>query len=251
MLGAQSSIGIHVDTIRLEAGRTEYQLFETSNGRSGSSIGSLSEDQALRLLLGRKEFLEILCDALAPGAPAIITGWVPRRELVYSAPNGDLDLLLCENSSAEYAHAVEVKRIKVTGADWKVNGTGKVGTLFAQATERATLGFHQTWALVLIVQDLQDHTFANTVITPLPAETIGFLNEKLFGPGLSAQVGIAILELVQPTGKSFHEMCTARVAVVRRPERRQQPRHLTASIEALLQRRNATMARHKTDPFTR
>jgi hypothetical protein len=138
---------------------------------------------------------------------------------------GDIDLLIAHPARPHEAIAIECKRVKITvesaGND-HLNKIEEVVTGVKQANALREFGFYQTYLCVIAVVDAAAQQHWNVLNRGIDANaTYNYSEQKTFSrfisfPGredLNKEVGIAFLEVVQPTNRPMLELMSFGISV--------------------------------------
>lgn len=150
---------------------------------------------------------------------------------------GDIDLALCCRDEPFQAIAVQAKAVKVTAISWeedKVNRLPDLKDAVAQANRTRELGFYQTYLVVLILSDARERRHHNI---PARKATEGSFQRIWEFPGrenLHESIGLAFVEVVQPTERGIDFMATVAAAIAREPKSQEQRPSLTDKVRLLI-----------------
>jgi len=159
---------------------------------------------------------------------------VPTLDLFPQARGpGDIDVLLMNGGQAHEGIAIEVKRVKLPPAAFFTGTPGKVQRLrqgVVQANLLSALGFHRTMLLILVLTDGSERdglNFASRGPTWDLARSIDAFPER---DRLASDVGLAFIEITQPTGRSFEDAASVGMRLVHQGELRVQSAEVTVAL---------------------
>lgn len=159
---------------------------------------------------------------------------------------GDIDILICDGGRAERAVALQCKPLSVVAFNEKeddVNKLRDVRDAVLQANkQRNRYGFYQNYVAVIIKAYGRKREGENTLFRGPSQETTAAIYEFPQRESLHDDVGIVFIEIVQPTGKSYHRRVNIGVCVDKKAATLSQPTRLTNRIKEYMQLKGATAA---------
>lgn len=154
---------------------------------------------------------------------------------------GDIDILLCSPEHAEQAIAIEMKRVKVSLTDdgsQKVNQLNELDEGIPQANGLQSLGFWKSYLMPIVVVDARAKKSPNTLLKYEVQDETRRIYEVPLQPALHHDVGVAYVEIVQPTGRSYNEQVVVGICIDKPACELQQPFDLTKRISTWLSHTN-------------
>jgi hypothetical protein len=151
---------------------------------------------------------------------------------------GDVDWLCVDPEQPHPAMAAECKRVKVVALRDGSDHVNKIVSLGdgTKANSLASLGFHRTFLVVLIVVDERARTEHNVVSRGMAETTFHRIYDFPQRDSLNAEVGVVYIEVVQPSLRSVNIMAQIGVCVDQQAKPREQATELTNLIRDLLRR---------------
>lgn len=122
---------------------------------------------------------------------------VPLGELT-GPYQGDVDILLSVPGAHQEATAIEVKRVKYSGAPLKRNKLNSLAKGVDQANRLASLRFWQVYLYVIVVVDSRLQNAGKLTYDGLSLEMAQDLEEAISPFGLDERVGMIHLDYEQP-----------------------------------------------------
>jgi len=218
----------------------KINLFDDTNAYCLSNITDLPETELIHLLMANDGFRSFIFRTLgmSPTAFYKIRVTKPIIDNPYKKP-GDVDLLICDRNNPSQAIAFEGKRIKVETIDEqdeiirKLDGKNIVEGV-KQARGLRDYGFYNTYLTLLVETDGRNRTKYNEFSRHSNEITLGKLYDFPYRDKLYQEIGIIIIEIVQPTRKHYSEISQVNVGIVKEAKPLQQPVELTNKIRFLL-----------------
>ncbi len=230
------------------AAATAFDATATPLEDEGDRVTDLDEASAVRWLMQHEPARHLVFRELGLPFDAL-----HRQAVVqpfYAPGRGDIDLLICPPCCPACAVAVECKRVKIESLSAehdRVNKLGGVrrGVQQANRLARGKFRFFKTWLAVIMEAESSRQTGinipsrgvrANTVLHGANAGVLTFEQIVEFAgqKNLDRDVGIAFIELVQPSRLSIERRATVRACAYRSPEPRNQPDPVTALVARVL-----------------
>lgn len=153
---------------------------------------------------------------------------------------GDIDLLLCRKTDPSRCVAFQSKRVKVEALDTATDKLSnytirKLRGVVEQANAmRRQIAFFQNYVLIIIEADTvarSEHNIPNRRVTADKFQRIYDFPDR---DALDPEVGIAFIEVVQPTGACIDKAGIVAVAVDVRAKVIQQTDNLTNRVKELI-----------------
>lgn len=232
------------DSVVLEPGRTDYRLFEETS-EQGESVTRMNEGQALEWLLTNKSFKEMFLNEFFPGISdvKVFTGLSAPFTSSNTIP-GDIDLLLVSESRPDKTIAFECKRVKAVsgpGNIAKVNNVRKLVHGVKQANAYQSLGFHQSYLAVILLDDGRALNTPNTMFRYGKTASIESIYEIPWNEPLHPDVGIVFIKLNQTTGKNVEHAGGFGFCVDKVAGRLEQRDEMSQKVTALLRTCNKSI----------
>jgi len=149
---------------------------------------------------------------------------------------GDVDVLVVDPLRPDRATAIECKRVKVDAAAFDTLLPNKLQAVAAgvkQANALRRLGFHRSLLLVLIASETHERTEYNFSGRTLSAELLAVIRRFPKRDQLDEAVGIAFVEITQPTAKHGFLAAGVGAKLVRDPVPQLQATALTQRVREL------------------
>lgn len=150
-----------------------------------------------------------------------------------NAKPGDVDVLIFQQDQPHKAVALECKRVKVragVGAEDRVNKLQDIADGVQQVNALREMGFHRTYFALLIVVDGRHRIKYNTLCRGPSTQTMRQIYDFPLRGDLHPKVGVAFIQIIQPTGKSINEMASIGICVDRNAVPQEQSTDLTRRI---------------------
>ena len=212
-----------------------YRLFVPNATGDGTTITEEHESEMIRLMFRDKDFRNLLLSELEllgeyqvlleVGTPVARHGLIP----------GDFDVILYNQATPPYSIGIECKAVSVKsnkeGNEDKVTKLGKIRRGVQQANGlRKDHNFHLSYLLVFAKVDAVAHKETNVFFSSASLQALHSVYDKVMNEPLHDDVGIVIVEIVQPTRKNFSEMGMVGVHVERLAKPCEQSEQLTNRI---------------------
>ena len=199
----------------------------------GDSIDRTDETRLLRWAVRQPEILSLLLGSLGMAGPVgfdveVTSPFLPRHGA------GDIDLLAAPVRNPQEAVAIQAKRFKVTlgdSGDSVSLDAAKLDTLIRQCNDTIALGFDRVYGLVLIMMDGQTHPAPSLPHRRTSPATFRRLYHFLKSQTLAPGIGLAFMEIVQPTPAGFHELGFVAVGVDEPANHKGQSGEVSARVE--------------------
>lgn len=232
------------DTRRMSAGAGNDPITfftgDPSPHRDESGVASVGEQAITQWLFRQPAPRSLLLSALGIQPHATLHAGVttPLIEPSRSKP-GDIDLVAFELMKPGEATAVEVKRVKVTTYSDRDDHVNKIRGLdkgVDQASALASLGFHRCYYAIVLQVDGWRRTDFNVLFRGASPQTLERVYDCPRMDRLDTDVGVVLIEVVQPTGASHDQMAMVGVCVMRGATPRDQPEQVTRRVLTLANR---------------
>lgn len=201
------------------------ELFTDDGSLPPDRISQRAEQWLVGWLVNDAGARQLLCEMLQRSPAAFFRTAVQKP--FYTANEGDIDLLVCDPGSPHQAVAIECKRVKVYVEDEgndSINRLDAVGEGVKQAKKLyGKFGFFQTYLAVISAVDSANRKRLNIPSRGITSESVPnrdtstttFRSILQFPrrEELPSDIGIILIELVQPSGRAFQEQGIVRICV--------------------------------------
>jgi hypothetical protein len=147
---------------------------------------------------------------------------------------GDIDLLIAPVGCPQHTVAIECKRVPVISTDRKDrllrHWVKSVRKGVRQANGLHAMGFHRSFLALVIVADTLAKPSQNLSIHP---GTFSRIYDLPALEGLHEKVGLLVIEIVQPSHRSFEDRALVAIGVAKQAAGHDQPPTLSESIARL------------------
>jgi len=179
--------------------------FFTESDENDESVTSMSEDQAVKWLFQNESFRRLFIEAFFENSKNVRAYFgLTEPFTTKNKKPGDIDLLLVNSNRPDKSIAFECKRVKALSDDKgfsKVNNTGSIKHGVIQANKYQSLGFHQSYLLIILLDDARDHKAKNVLFHSTSSEQLKHLYDIPWNEPLHKDVGIIFIRIIQLTGK--------------------------------------------------
>lgn len=229
--------------------RPGVTTFFTDDGSPyASRISKKAEQSLISWLVHDAATKHLLCEVLQRSLGSFFG--ISVQQPFYAANEGDIDLLVCEPRSPHEAIAIECKRVKVFVEDEGndcINRIEAVGEGVKQVRKLYDrLGFFQTYLAIISAVDganrkqlnIPSRGITSDSIPNRDTSTTTFRRILQFPrrEELPPEIGIMLIELVQPSGRAFEEQGVVRICVHHKATPRPQREADTQRMLALMKR---------------
>lgn len=217
--------------------------FQESENAHSESVRDVNEAPIVRWLFSQDALRSLIVGELTDHDSCAVHGLNVRDPVIRKRHNkpGDVDILLCSPENPEHTIAIETKRVKVllTGdGSQKVNKLRDLAEGIIQANGLQSLGFWKSYLMAIVLIDARERRSANTLLKYQIQEETRPIYEIPLESTLHRDVGVAVVEIVQPTGKHFNEQGSVGICVDKKASELEQPSHLTERISNWLKQRS-------------
>jgi len=152
---------------------------------------------------------------------------------------GDLDMLLLPQADdASRVISIQAKRVKVEARstyrdDVSNHHLGNLSNLVEQANGSRELGFHLSYAMVVVQVDGMERSEFNFLARTTTAGQFSRIYHRVWDSPLHSDVGMIFVEISQPTGASIDDAGFLAICVDKRAKPIEQPVPLTAKVRQL------------------
>lgn len=212
--------------------------FFVESDETSESVTSMSERAALQWLLNSPSFcLDFIATLFQDMRQSAVFYEVVEPITHRHNKPGDIDLILCSKECPHEAIAFECKRVKVTSESptvSKVNNSRALRTGVKQANGLQSLGFFQSYLLVILLDDARHRDYPNVMMRNSQGIDIDEVFEIPQNEPLHNDVGVIYVKVTQPTGKHVNEMAGIGFFIDKVAGRQSQKELLTQNIQQLL-----------------
>lgn len=229
---------IFSDVIKLEEGKTEYEIFGNQpRPKSDKRLISLKEKELVKMILSNPDRKEMLMDYALLMNPKDYDVFAEVQHGI-AHPNecpGDVDIIAIPKNAPQKSVAFEVKKVKVTVHEDGTETVNRDNQIEEKGVHQANglleKGFYKVFLIVLMVTDGQHKT--DKSIPFRYGEQIHKLYTSNRYTGLNPNVGILIVELTEPTEASYEFSLSYGVHLHKDAVASDQPIELTEKLIAL------------------
>ncbi|RZJ36539.1 MAG: hypothetical protein EOO51_00020 [Flavobacterium sp.] len=219
---------------------TRELTFFAETDRNDESVAEMTEEQILSWLFQNQSFKLLFCEDLFENYKAVESFLgVSQPFTTKNKKPGDIDLLLVDPNYPEKTIVFECKRVKaVSQADrpTKVNNVEKVKKGVVQAEFYQPLGFHQTYFVIILLDDGRKYKTANSIFRTTDVEHLKNLWNIPQKASLMEDIGIILVKVEQTTGKHINLSANFGVCIDRHAKQFIQSQELTNKVLELINR---------------
>ncbi|MCC7075349.1 MAG: hypothetical protein IT383_28810 [Deltaproteobacteria bacterium] len=223
----------------IKPGMTEVSLLEEGPASDKLPITKRDEASMMRAITGEPAFAQLLMRKLLMPDEGVRYALEVARPIIYKPDMvpGDVDLVCAHEQNPAQAVGVEAKQVRAitsNGEEDELKRTGKILGGIRQANGLRELGFHRSYYLVLVATDGRMKTENNVFARGVRGRTVTAIQEVIFSESgkraLHPDVGVVVVELVQPAPRAFDELSNVIATVVRMARPVEQPTQLTNRV---------------------
>jgi len=226
---------------QISNGTNELKFFGPTN-RNDASVTEMTEEQILIWLFQNESFKLLFCEDLFKDNKIVKTfQGITEPFTTKNKKPGDLDLILVDPNYPEKTIVFECKRVKAVSQDdmpAKVNNIEKVKKGVTQAEFYKPLGFHQTYFVIILLDDGRKYKTPNSVFRTTKVEDLNNLWNIPRQKSLSEDIGIIFVKVEQTTGNHINQTGNFGVCIDRFATQFEQSNDLTNKISELITNRN-------------
>ncbi|MFN0033190.1 MAG: hypothetical protein ACKVOR_13600 [Flavobacteriales bacterium] len=219
------------------AGQTSVDFFVESD-KNDKSITVMTEDQAVKWLFETESFRQLFIESFFDGGKNV--KYYFGVTVPFTTKNkkpGDIDLLLVDPNRPDKAIAFECKRVKAVSQDEslsKVNSIEKIRYGVKQANQYQSLGFHQSYLMVILLDDGRQFKGANTFFRNTSRKQLENMYDIPWQEPLNEDVGIAYVRANQPTGRDYNLAGSLGLCIDKKAGALEQTTAMTNKIEKFI-----------------
>lgn len=236
---------IAFDTYAFNAGTvipadSSIKYFDDYEGVEDNNVTKENEEALIKWLL-TSPAKDLLLRVLGIGQNCFIAHSVkqPVVENPQKKP-GDIDILICDESRADRAIAIQCKPVKVVAFNQEEDDVSKlpdIKDLVLQANkQRENLGFYRNYLAIIVKAYGRRRAQSNALFRGPNQNTMKLLYEFPQRESLNEDVGILFIDISQPTGKSYDQMTVVGICHDQRAARLEQSLTLTNRIKEFILR---------------
>ena len=218
---------------------SSYSFFQPHSSVSEESATIKSEQAMVRWLFSCSILKSLIIGEIA-GYDTNIVSAIEVQQPIITEPNnrpGNIDILICNKFRPEQTIAIESKRAKVVvyqNGSQKVNKLKEIEKGIKQANGLQSMGFWKSYLLLLIVIDARLKNGSNVIFKYGQHSETSSVYEVPMNASLNRDVGVAYIEIVQPTGKDINKMALVGICIDKRAQELQQGASLTERVRTYL-----------------
>ncbi len=145
---------------------------------------------------------------------------------------GDIDLLMIHSLFPQFAIACECKRVKIISTDGnaKINNAEKIQKAVVQAKAYQSMGFCQTYLIIIIEDDGRQLTTPNLLLRQGKSTGINRIFSMPWEEGLHPDIGVAFIYVSQMSGTTVNKRGHIGICVDKRANLIEQPSQMTQNV---------------------
>jgi len=211
--------------------------FFAESADNEESVTSNTEEQILKWILTHRSLGKFLVSQFFE-VPSTVKAYLGLTDPFVESGRkpGDIDLLLIDPAKPDRSIAFEVKRVKAVATDdevSRVNGAEKIRKGVIQVNKYQSLGFHQTYLMVIVLNDARTKRTPNVALRKANSSNV----QRVFGipwnEPLHADVGIVYVEITQFTGRAIAQTGSFGVCIDKRASMLEQASDFTTKVKKL------------------
>ena len=225
------------DSNQISPDVTSYSFFGADSIESGESVTRNSESTIVRWLFANKPVRSLILEEFVGCSNDYVYNFEVSRPIITEPGKkpGDIDILFCNKYTPKKAIAIECKRVKVIvqqDGRQKVNRIQEIDGAITQANGLQSIGFHQSYLLFLVVVDARLRVADGNILSKYADQKeTSAVYEVAMNASLHPDVGVAYVEIIQPTGKAINKMGQVGICVDKRAVLLEQPTHLSEKVQ--------------------
>jgi hypothetical protein len=217
--------------------RQVYTFFQETD-ENESSVTELTEDQALRWVIEHPQFRNTFCRRFLPEAKTVRSFYGLQHP--FTSPNnkpGDIDLLLVDPGNPHLGISFECKRVKARSQDTappRINNVTAIRHGIKQANAYQSLGFHQSYLLILLLDDGRTLETPNVMFRYNKSTQLNAIYDIPLNESIHPDVGVVYIRINQMTGKSIEHSVSLGLCVDKQAGKLEQTPQMTNKIRSIL-----------------
>ena len=188
-------------------GKTKVSFF-TEKKKNDVSVTSMSEDQAIKWLFQNESFRQFFIKDFFGNSNNIRSYFgLTEPFTTRNKKPGDIDLLLVNPNRPDKSIAFECKRVKALSIDnysSKINNVEKIRHGVIQANKYQSLGFHQSYLLIILLDDGRHYNTPNTLFRNTSTDQLTHMYDIPWNEPLNNDVGIIFIKVNQTTSNHIN-----------------------------------------------
>lgn len=218
-------------------GRTDIPFFIESE-QDEESVTSMTEDQAVKWLFHNSSFQQFFIKDFFENAKNVKTYFgLSEPFTIKNKKPGDIDLLLVDPDRPDKSIAFECKKVKAYTIDEetaKVNNTEKIRHGVIQANKYQSLGFHQSYLLIILLDDGRHSKTPNILLRNTNMDQLKRLYEIPWNEPLNNDIGIVFINVNQISGNHINQTRGLGFCIDKQAQPLEQTTAMTNKIKELL-----------------
>ena len=218
---------------------TRLIVFFTESDQEDESVTKMNEDIAVRWLTGNPHFRGMFLEDFFEPDTNVRDFMSLQRPFTESGKHpGDIDLLLVDPLKPKFSIVFECKRVKAVSFDNRsiVNSEEKIRRGVKQANSYRELGFHQTYLIVILLDDGRAMRMPNNMFNYGTGETINYIYSIPKQEPPHEDVGVICVKVNQPTGKHINLTGGLGFCIDKPARRLDQSHNVNTGIKMILDR---------------
>ncbi len=212
--------------------------FFSESDDNDESIRSVEERDAVKWLFQSLGFEQFFVEAFFT-TPSLVRHFFEVKQPLTepSQKPGDIDLLLVDPACPHQAIAFECKRVKITSQRENIfNVTGAKGIIkgVEQANAYQSLGFHQSYLMVILLDDARDNETPNALLRANKSEYVSEVYNLPWNAPLHEDIGIIFVKITQPSGIHYSQRAGIGYCIDKPAKHLEQSAKMTEKIKAFL-----------------
>ncbi len=221
---------------QLVGDKSRISFFAESEDNS-DSVTAITEEAIIKWLLEHRHFKEMFLSKFFKDISSVQTfyGLTDPFVTVGQKP-GDIDLLLVNPKDLKVSIAFEVKRLKALAINEersKVNGVEKISKGVIQANKYQSLGFHQSYLMLIILNDGRLKNTPNVMLRSAKTDDVERIYSVPWDEPLHSDVGIIFIDINQFTGRHISQTGSLGICIDKYARPLEQTHEFTRKVERL------------------
>jgi len=211
---------------------------DTNSNNEACSITLLSEQFIIKFVFNHESAKELIFKKLDIPLNSKVVFEV-KHPLV-SPREPDIDVMIYKESEPHKTIAIQVKRVKVEAVSQKKDKVNKIEDIkkgIKQANITKDLGFYKVYLMILAEVDGRERKEYNFLSRGMTPQTFTQLYEIATFEKLYREIGIIIVEIVQPVDKDITQAGAIGVCLLRDAKPEEQKEKLTNKIKGFIRYR--------------
>lgn len=218
-------------------GATSYSFF-TDSDENNPSVTAFTEERAISWLMSHPHFkVDFFGDLIAANTICQLHQGLVKPFTHPNAIPGDIDLLAFPQLDPSRAIAMEFKRVKVVShpdCTATVNRAGEIDRGIIQANAYRALGFHQTYLVIILLDDGRALTTPNPMFRYATGQPVDQVFNIPWRQARDPNVGVIYIKINQMTGKHIDHAHSIGYCIDLRAVPVEQTTEMTNKVRTLL-----------------